>query len=178
MRRALLVISLLVPIATVPHPARASGGGGCGEAVSEAAGTAVAIEQFCFEPTVLYVEPGDRVTWSNGDPTRHDVLGSNAAWGSYESLRRNATTSHVFTRPGVFPYVCTWHPGMSGAVVVGDGGLERLEIDPVSRVAKGEGHMIDASRAGEMLAVLVGGVVLFGGLAVAGRRSRRRATGS
>ena len=174
MRRALLAMSLLVPIMVVSHPALASGGGGCGEPITEAAGTEVAIEEFCFEPSVLYVAPGDEVTWTNGDPTRHNVLGSNAAWGSYESLRRNATTTNVFSRAGVYPYVCTWHPGMSGAVVVGDGGMERLDIAPISRVAKGGGQLIDASRAGELVAGALGGAVLFGGLALVRRRWRGR----
>jgi len=29
--------------------------------------------------------------------------------------------SYRFVRSGVYPYVCTYHPGMVGAVVVGDG---------------------------------------------------------
>jgi plastocyanin len=178
MRTVLLVISLAIPVMAVSQPARASGGGGCGEPISEAAGNAVVIEQFCFEPTVTYVGLGQEVTWTNRDRTRHDVLGSNAAWGSFEWLQPNATTSNVFTEAGVYPYVCTWHPGMSGAVVVGDGGLERLEIAPISRVAKGDGELIDASHAGEMLAVVIGGLLLFGGLSLVRRRSRGGSTES
>ncbi len=170
MRAMLLVLSLATPIVGASQTALASGGGGCGGPITEAAGTAVAIEQFCFEPTVLYVEPGEEVTWTNRDPTRHDVLGSNATWGSYEALERTATRSHVFTRAGVYPYVCTWHPGMSGAVVVGDGGLERLDLAPVSQVAKGDGQLIDVSRARELAAAMVGGMILLGGLAIARRR--------
>ena len=171
MRRLLVVVFALVgAVVAISQPVRASGGGGCGDSVTEASGTAVSIEQFCFEPTVLYVAAGDPVTWTNLDPARHDVLGSNAAWGSYEALRRNATTTNAFARPGVYPYVCTWHPGMSGAIVVGDAGLDRLEMAPISSVAKGDGHLIDTSRAGEMAAAVLGGMLLFGGLTFAHRR--------
>jgi plastocyanin len=145
MRRFLVIsfaISALLVLPTVP--ALASGGGGCGAELTEAAGTSVDISEYCFVPTVLYVSPGEEITWTNQDPTRHDVLGSAAAWGSFESLRQGATATHSFDRPGVYPYVCTWHPGMSGAVVVGDGGLDRLDIAPVSLVrASGEAHPSD-----------------------------------
>src|SRR5688572_1557851 len=137
MRKVLFSLAILVPLALQAVPAVASGGGGCGGPISEGAGTSVDITGYCFEPTVLYASPGETVTWTNQDPTRHDVLGSNAAFGSYEALRQGTNATNTFDRPGVYPYVCTWHPGMSGAIVVGDGGFERLDLAPVSQVQAG-----------------------------------------
>jgi plastocyanin len=104
-----------------PAFALASGGGGCGGPVTERAGTRVAIREFCFTPTILHVEPGQQVTFANRDPLAHNVLGANGIWGSYGSLKRGRETTYRFTESGVYPFVCVYHPGMVGAIVVGDG---------------------------------------------------------
>jgi hypothetical protein len=49
------------------------------------------------------------------------VLGANGVWGSFSQLRGHHDVRYRFTRPGVYPYVCTFHPGMVGAIVVGGG---------------------------------------------------------
>ena len=49
------------------------------------------------------------------------MLGANGIWGSYDALKRNIEATYEFAEPGVYPFVCTWHVGMVGAVVVGDG---------------------------------------------------------
>jgi plastocyanin len=112
---------LLMSLVGSPGAALASGGGGCGRAVTDASGTRVSIRDFCFGPTILRAEPGDTVTWRNFDGAPHAVLGANAAWGGFDSIRREiGEVSYRFVRSGVYPYVCTYHPGMIGAVVVGD----------------------------------------------------------
>jgi plastocyanin len=112
---------LIGTLALPPALASASGGGGCGQAVTDEAGSAVGIRDFCFAPTILRVQPGTVVTFVNRDPVPHTVLGANGSWGSYDTLRRRAGLTLRFTEPGVYPYVCTYHVGMLGAVVVGDG---------------------------------------------------------
>ena len=102
-------------------PAQASGGGGCGRPVTDAAGTQVTIRSYCFGPTIVRVAPGDTVTWINRDAASHSVLGANAVWGSFKTLRRTDEIAYRFARDGIYPYVCTYHPGMIGSVVVGDG---------------------------------------------------------
>jgi plastocyanin len=101
--------------------AEASGGGGCGGPVTDSHGTTVQIRNFCFGPTILRVRPGTKVTFVNRDPFPHTVLGSNAAWGGFDAIRKRlGPVSYRFMRSGVYPYVCTYHPGMVGAIVVGD----------------------------------------------------------
>ena len=111
----------LATLALVPGVAGASGGGGCGGPVTDAAGTTVEIKDFCFGPTILRVATGDTITFVNRDRTPHTVLGANGAWGSYDALKHGREATYGFSEAGVYPYVCTWHPGMVGAVVVGDG---------------------------------------------------------
>lgn len=111
----------LAALAFVPGVAGASGGGGCGGPVTDGAGTTVEIKDFCFGPTILRVATGDTITFVNRDPFPHTVLGANGAWGSYDALKHGREATYAFSEAGVYPYVCTWHPGMVGAVVVGDG---------------------------------------------------------
>jgi len=98
----------------------ASGGGGCGRPVTDAEGTGVDIRGYCFSPTILRVATGDAVTFTNVDPVPHSILGANATWGDYAGFKKKSVT-YRFSEPGVYPYVCTYHVGMVGAVVVGNG---------------------------------------------------------
>lgn len=114
------VVVLVGALTLAPGVASASGGGGCGQAVTDATGTAVEIHDFCFSPTILRVRVGAEVTFANVDPVPHSVLGANATWGDYAGFRKK-TVTYRFSEPGVYPYVCTYHVGMVGVVVVGDG---------------------------------------------------------
>jgi hypothetical protein len=89
--------------------------------VTDDDGTQVNIRNFCFGPTILRVPEGETVTWVNRDDFPHVVLGANAAWGGYGKVRGGGEVSYRFVNSGVYPYVCTYHPGMIGAVVVGNG---------------------------------------------------------
>ena len=111
---------LLGALVLLPGVASASGGGGCGQPVIDAQGTGVDIEDFCFSPTIVRVGVGDAVTFTNVDPVPHSVLGANATWGDYAGFKKKSVT-YRFSEPGVYPYLCTYHLGMVGAVVVGNG---------------------------------------------------------
>lgn len=121
-RRASLAAGIaLVAVVLAPAAATASGGGGCGGPVTDDSGTRVEIRNFCFTPTILRVVPGDAVTFANDDPAPHSVLGANATWGDYDGFRQGKEVIYRFAEPGVYPYVCTYHVGMVGVVVVGSG---------------------------------------------------------
>ena len=111
---------LLGALVLLPGVASASGGGGCGQPVTDAAASGVDIEDFCFSPTIVRVGVGDAVTFTNVDPFPHSVLGANATWGDYAGFKKKSVT-YRFSEPGVYPYVCTYHVGMVGMVVVGNG---------------------------------------------------------
>jgi plastocyanin len=134
-------IGLVVGTVWMAGTAAASGGGGCGAEVTDHPGTAVDIRNFCFSPTVLRAEPGQTITFRNFDRTGHTVLGANGSWGSFDLLHaRTGTVSYRFVRPGVYAYVCTYHPGMVGTIVVGNGsgpgeaGVTTTEDGPVTVV--------------------------------------------
>jgi plastocyanin len=132
--------------------ASASGGGGCGRPVTDAKGTGVDIRDFCFSPTILRLSTGDAVTFANVDPVPHSVLGANATWGDYAGFKKRSVT-YRFSEPGVYPYVCTYHLGMVGAVVVGDGVGGAIDTP----TAEGPVTKVDASELGLENASAVGG---------------------
>ena len=103
-------------------PNAAEAGGGCrGRASTEGTGTSVNIQDLCFQPTVLRVEVGQTVTWTNLDDAPHNVAGATVEWGNYEERRRDESVAFTFDKPGTYPYYCFVHPGMTGALVVGNG---------------------------------------------------------
>jgi plastocyanin len=165
-RLVILLGASLVAVIPAVH-ASASGGGGCGAPVSEDAGDSVAIRQFCFEPTVLVARVGTEVTFVNQDGFPHDVLGANGSWGSFGRIGQGKSVSYSFDRPGVYPYVCTWHAGMVGAVVVEEADGQAVSGIPVARVAETGG-----SAPWKPLAVAASGLVLLVVMGTAGLRRR------
>ena len=98
-------------------------GGGCyGSPPTDEAGRRVAIVENCFQATVLRVDPGTTVTWTNQDSYAHTVTGVGGLWGTADSIKPNASVSFPFPDAGVYVYACLIHPGMVGAVVVGNAG--------------------------------------------------------
>jgi plastocyanin len=118
-----LLVGLAIATATVPAVAvPAQAGGGCHrQTATDMRGVTATLVDNCFDPVVLRVEPGQRVRWVNKDQTAHTVTGAAGRWGSYEELAAGKTVAWRFDQAGVFPYFCIVHPGMIGAVVVGDG---------------------------------------------------------
>ena len=97
----------------------AAGGGGCNEERTTGTGSEVRITNACFSPTVLRVDPGTEVTFVNGDEMLHAISGTGL---DYDELSSGDRVARTFAASGIYPYMCHLHPGMSGAVVVGDGG--------------------------------------------------------
>ncbi|MEX2405803.1 MAG: plastocyanin/azurin family copper-binding protein [Actinomycetota bacterium] len=180
-----LALVALVALALVPGVAGASGGGGCGGPVTDGAGTTVEIEDFCFGPTILRVAPGESVTFVNLDQSPHTVLGANATWGGYDALKKGHEATYTFAEAGVFPYVCTWHPGMVGAIVVGDGAGGAIETNTADGPVTRTSPLTDVELAGgrpadpemELSSGLIVVFVLLAIIAVTVFLQRRRGSG-
>ena len=80
---ASIVLGLVPAIGGI---AVASGGGGCGKAVTDEASSRIAIHNFCFGPTIARVRPGTTVMFVNRDGFSHTVLGANGSWGSFGQI--------------------------------------------------------------------------------------------
>lgn len=83
-----------------------------------------------FEPKVVRVDPGTKVTWVNKGANVHNVVPNVAGQmprlpaDETTDLRPGETASHTFTEAGVVRYYCKIHgipaSGQRGAIVVGD----------------------------------------------------------
>src|SRR2546425_5211347 len=115
------LIALALPIITGAllvaggRPAFA-GGGGCFVPDTQGAGTTVDVTHFCFSPTILYVQPGDAVTWRNQDGLTHVVAGSVSSRGPGTNLTAGQTMTHQFPTAGIYAYSCPLHYGMNAVV--------------------------------------------------------------
>ncbi|CAE6818434.1 Amicyanin [Paraburkholderia nemoris] len=87
--------------------------------VSEAADRTyvIVIAQMRFNPPVLTVHRGDRVTWVNKDLFPHTATAPSKAFDSRE-ISPNTSWSYVARQTGRYPYLCTLHTTMRGTLVV------------------------------------------------------------
>lgn len=180
---AALAIVLSTPV-LLPGPADA--GGGCHrnfeQDQTEGNGTTVEMVGNCFGTTVLRVAPGTEVTWVNRDEIAHRVDG--VGWSVPDDVTGGAQATLRFDAEGTYPYVCVLHPGMFGAVVVGDGagsGPVANAATPTSLVAARAAVDRDDTAGGNdgrgLPALGLGALLLVAGFA-GGRASRRVAAAS
>jgi plastocyanin len=78
---------------------------------------AVTIESFAFSPKTITVAIGTTITWTNQDTTAHTVTSRNGVFDSGK-MSQGDTFSYTFNEKGDFEYYCTFHPDMTGSVIV------------------------------------------------------------
>jgi plastocyanin len=170
MRRGMLLCTIVV-LALVGMPGVASAGGGCHGGVTENDATGeenatIEMVDACFTATVTSVDPGAPVTFVNMDEFVHNVGGNQ--WGHFDDLHEGDSFKVSFDEAGTYPFACTFHPGMTGAIVVGGGkgagsgadiAVEPFEAPPpetVTRVVTASGGV---SAATVVVAVIIGGLL-------------------
>lgn len=77
----------------------------------------VEIEAMQFSQANLEVKPGDTVIWKNKDPFPHNVTAENKSFASGD-FQGGRSWKFKAVKKGVFPYVCTLHPGMKAVLTV------------------------------------------------------------
>jgi plastocyanin len=167
-------------------------GGGCHQVpggFTDAASSTVAIDACKFVPAVVRIQPGDAIKWTNNDPVDHMVAGVAGSWGDSTGYTQGASVSYAFPEAGVYPYFCELHPGMVGAVVVGnaaagsaDTGEGVLAVSAVGAGAAdapaaasvpddrgGDGFGLAAFAVVAVALALIGGAALLVGLRLSGK---------
>jgi plastocyanin len=73
-----------------------------------------------FNPNVVHARVGERVVWTNGDSTAHNVtyVSGPKFRSSPRRLRPRAGFSITLTQPGTVRYYCSIHPWMQAEIVV------------------------------------------------------------
>jgi len=75
----------------------------------------VGIVNFSFTPASITVKVGQPIQWTNGDAVAHTV---DFSGDTSKVLNRGDIYTKIFSRPGVYPYICSIHPFMHGTVTV------------------------------------------------------------
>jgi plastocyanin len=125
MRRLVGPLLLVAAVVIIAASCNGSGPSAYGASASTAATTTAAtatnaatIKGFSFQPDVLKVKVGAKVTWTNDDTVAHTVTADTTSFAS-GNLQPGGSFSFTFTRPGTYAYHCSIHPSMHGSVVVG-----------------------------------------------------------
>ena len=90
---------------------------GWGSGPTAPAGTSVRMAGSRFEPATLTVAPGSTVRWFNDDALPHTVTAADSSWDS-GNLAPGGQFERRFDSPGTYTYLCLYHPGMTGTIVV------------------------------------------------------------
>jgi amicyanin len=102
-----------------PSVLAAAGAETAGKSAPTADKTEVTIDNFSFNPPVLTVAVGTKVTWLNRDDVPHTVTSTTKPRIiDSPTLDSDQSFSHIFTRPGTYDYFCAVHPKMTGKIVV------------------------------------------------------------
>ena len=84
---------------------------------SQSLSSVVDINNFVFNPSVLNVKVGTKVTWTNNDSVVHTITGDNGGPTSSD-INPGSKYSYTFNTAGTFPYHCSIHTSMHGSVKV------------------------------------------------------------
>lgn len=79
---------------------------------------AIAIDNLAFASPSVTVKKGTKVTWTNNDSVAHTVTSTTGSELSSGTVAAGKTFSHTFDTAGTFAYTCTFHPSMTGTVIV------------------------------------------------------------
>ena len=90
---------------------------GRGAGPTAPAGTSVRMAGSRFEPATLTVAAGTTIRWFNDDALPHTVTAADSSWDS-GNLAPGGAFERQFDSPGTYAYLCRYHPGMTGTIVV------------------------------------------------------------
>jgi plastocyanin len=171
----MLLCAAAAAVLVLGLPTSALAGGGChgGATHQDATGdneATVEMIDACFSASVTEVDPGTAVTFVNLDEGITHNVGGNL-WGNLEDMYTGDTYTATFDDPGIYAFACNYHPGMTGAIVVGDGtgvgnGMDVTttppELEPVSTSTVTTSEPVAAEAASPAWIVVAG----LGGLAL------------
>jgi plastocyanin len=184
-----MLICVIVGAATIVlgMPGAALAGGGChsGATHDDASGqkeATVRMVDACFSASITEVDPGTSVTFVHDDAGITHNVGGNQ-WGYFDDMSKGDAFTATFDEAGVYPFACSYHPGMTGAIVVGDGtgagSGGAVSVEPFEAPAPETVTRVVASDAGLPGGLLVAsgvvGIALGAGIAVGVTRLGRRA---
>jgi len=78
----------------------------------------IVIKDFHFDPQVLSVRSGEKITWINRDEEPHTVVSVEKQFKKSSALDTDQEFTITAGAPGTYTYYCSVHPRMTGTIVV------------------------------------------------------------
>ena len=103
-------LSTMTVVAAIPANA-------AGSAVNMTEGNQNDANTWKFTPPDITVKAGTAVVWTNKGQQPHTVSANDSSFDS-GTMKSGAVWEHRFDAPGEFPYLCAFHPQMTGVVRV------------------------------------------------------------
>jgi len=105
----------------------------------------------CFNPSLLFVDAGETITWYNADTATHTVTSGTPTGGpdgnfDSSSIIPGSTFSVTLTQPGTYTYFSMMHPWAIGEIIVQDSGTSGSDITPTDVIVPSD-MTIDAQSA-------------------------------
>ena len=76
----------------------------------------IVVNNLAYTPGTITAHVGDTVQWVNKDTFLHSATAADKSFDV--TLKPGATGGLVLKRAGVISYICRYHPGMKGQIVV------------------------------------------------------------
>jgi plastocyanin len=78
----------------------------------------IEIKDFTFNPQILTVRSGEKITWINRDEEPHTVVSVEKQFKKSTALDTDQEFTITAGAPGTYTYFCSVHPKMTGTIVV------------------------------------------------------------
>jgi plastocyanin len=120
-RRLLVACAILLSgMALIPYIALPSGKFGWRQFAGayQPEPVVVLIQDFAFVPDSVVIPVGGTVRWRNEGAVEHTVTSSPSGPLDSGQIPAGDRFEFTFSAPGVYTYICTNHPSMTGEVIV------------------------------------------------------------
>jgi plastocyanin len=78
----------------------------------------VAVKDNLFAPATIHAKVGQKITWNLDGQVAHTVTATEGASFDSGALQPGASFSYVTKKAGTISYLCSFHQGMTGQIVV------------------------------------------------------------
>ena len=78
----------------------------------------IEIKDFAFNPQILTVKSGEKITWINRDEEPHTVVSVEKQFKKSTALDTDQEFTVTAGAPGTYTYFCSVHPKMTGTIVL------------------------------------------------------------
>jgi plastocyanin len=79
--------------------------------------TLLHIQDFQFSPNTITIQRGTAVKWVNDGTAKHTATADDDSWGT-GTLNPGENFTRYFKTAGTFTYHCSYHPDMTGTIIV------------------------------------------------------------